>query len=1272
MTDDPYGDVDPIAWFNRRLYVPDLAVGRLVETHDEIAATVQAYLDPNGDTVLDDTGIMPATSTYMTGYDFMADGAIATRDALNAALTEAGGGAPTSTSNISPPDAMVTKTQVLAGASSARSVGLFGHFSHNSSLTDQGFRSGNGENFTSAELAGQLRPVGAPANARLVFSIGCHSGLNVTDGPANSADFAQQVLGTGAVYVATTAYGYGAAGTVGMNEALMTSFAEQLDGSYVLIDRNAADAPANRRYLSIGEAFVAAKQQYFSSQGLYGPYDEKALEAAIFYGLPMFRVGQSGTQQTAPAADVPSAVGGAAYTAVDQSHTFNPAAVTGANGTYYTVAGFDPQVTANRPVQPRFETDVTAVDGSGGVLYAKGVLITNLETLSANTVNPVVTRPILDSAANEPELGVGDIAYPSLPASITTYSDPLGFEGDNTLLQRQKLVIVPGQFLDNATVDAAGDGTQVLYGRVDTRVTYSDSGDWDRPTVTSAVGTIDGGNASFTVAATDGSGIQRVLVLYRTDTADWTPLDLTFGGSMWEGGASVGAATSFDYLVQVVDNNGNIATSTGKGRGLQPFVAPVPDPAIVSVVAGSAPEGDTGSSARSMSITLDRPAPGAITVDYVVAAGSATAGTDYTASNGSATFQPGDLVANVPIDVIGDTATEAPESMSVTLTTVAGAGSLGQTSAQFTIVDDDAAAPPATLITAADPSPVLEGNAGTQTVNVPITLSPTASGSVQLSWSILNTGTATMGSDVAAPFSGTVTVPANTGAAVIPISVAGDTTDEADETVVVQISSTTAGVSVVDGTAVITITDDDEAAPLPTVSIADVTVDEAAGTASAIVTLSAASSSQVSVPWSTEDGSATSLDDYTDSSGTLIITSGLTGTITVAIEDDIDAEPTEAFTIALGTPTGATVADGTAIVTITDDDTVAPTPSVLTIGPVTVTEGTGAAPTSASVPITISPATVDTVTVAYSLSPGTAAAGSDYAATSGTVTIAAGATSASVPVSIVADALDEANTETFVVTLGAVTGTAVVGTPNSATVTITDDDVTTPPTGPQLSVSDVSILEASSGTRTARIRVSISPTRTSSTRFTWRTQNGTASSPGDYTSVSPRFATISAGATGVWLDVVVRGDTLNENNETVNVIVSAPPAGVGLADPTGVVTIVDDDPRPVVNIANASVVEGHSGTRSMTFTVTLSSPTGDSVSVGWITADGTARTSNNDYRAANGTLTFSPGQTSRTVTVTVVGDRRDESNETLLVRLRSPVLVTLGRSTATGTIVDDD
>ena len=288
------------------------------------------------------------------------------------------------------------------------------------------------------------------------------------------------------------------------------------------------------------------------------------------------------------------------------------------------------------------------------------------------------------------------------------------------------------------------------------------------------------------------------------------------------------------------------------------MIATVPDPATVSIGAASASEGDSGSTVRTLQVVLDRPAPASLTVSYTVSAGTATAGTDFAAISGSVTFAPGDLVASVPISVIGDSAVEAPETILVSLTGVTGAGSLGDSAATFFIVDDDAAAAPNTIVTIGDLT-VVEGNTGSQVADVPISLAPASTGAVTLNWTVIAGGTASVGSDVVAPISGVVNVPAGATLASIPVTMAGDAVVEPNETVVIQVSSTTPGVSVVDGTAVVTITDDEA---FPTINIGDVTISESSATAVATVTLSAPSSEPVTVAWQTLDGSAAAESDY--------------------------------------------------------------------------------------------------------------------------------------------------------------------------------------------------------------------------------------------------------------------------------------------------------------------------------------------------------------------------------------------------------------------------
>src|SRR6185436_15045629 len=100
--------------------------------------------------------------------------------------------------------------------------------------------------------------------------------------------------------------------------------------------------------------------------------------------------------------------------------------------------------------------------------------------------------------------------------------------------------------------------------------------------------------------------------------------------------------------------------------------------------------------------------------------------------------------------------------------------------------------------------------------------------------------------------------------------------------------------------------------------------------------------------------------------------------------------------------------------------------------------------------------------------------------------------------------------------------------------------------------------------------------------------------------------------------------------------------------------------------------EGDSGTTTANFTVTLNPASGQQVTVQYATANGTA-TAGSDYQASSGTLTFAPGDTSKTVSITVNGDTLVEPDETFLVNLSNPSTGTnLGGSQGVGTIPNDD
>jgi hypothetical protein len=111
---------------------------------------------------------------------------------------------------------------------------------------------------------------------------------------------------------------------------------------------------------------------------------------------------------------------------------------------------------------------------------------------------------------------------------------------------------------------------------------------------------------------------------------------------------------------------------------------------------------------------------------------------------------------------------------------------------------------------------------------------------------------------------------------------------------------------------------------------------------------------------------------------------------------------------------------------------------------------------------------------------------------------------------------------------------------------------------------------------------------------------------------------------------------------------------------------------PSISIGDMTITEGNTGTKEITFSVTLSFAYSKSITVSYTTADGTATTADNDYVAKSGTVTFDPSQTMQKITITVNGDRRGEPNETFLVKLTGATNAFLDDTQGVGTIVDDE
>src|SRR5207253_143148 len=134
--------------------------------------------------------------------------------------------------------------------------------------------------------------------------------------------------------------------------------------------------------------------------------------------------------------------------------------------------------------------------------------------------------------------------------------------------------------------------------------------------------------------------------------------------------------------------------------------------------------------------------------------------------------------------------------------------------------------------------------------------------------------------------------------------------------------------------------------------------------------------------------------------------------------------------------------------------------------------------------------------------------------------------------------------------------------------------------------------------------------------------------------------------------ITICNDNVFEGNETVNLALSNATGATLGTQSTATLTIADDDGQPTISITDVSLPEGNSGTTNFDFTVSLSNPTTQTVTVNYATADGTATLANNDYQPISPTLLmFNPGDTSKTVRVLVNGDTVVEPNENFFINL---------------------
>jgi hypothetical protein len=510
LTDDYYADRVPTTWQGQEIYLPDFAIGRLIEHPSEITAMIDAFL-------ADD--VTAINKALVAGYDFVQDSAGVVSSLFK-------------NDEIATDDALIGyswsgvdfRDKHLNAAPRFDVQSINGHANHVTEIAP------DNDNVTASEVSTAT----ADLSGALIFSVGCHAGLN----DAGVLDLPQAFARQRANYVGNTGYGWGGGGIV-YSEALMRNYARDL-----LRDTTA----------QIGPALMAAKHRYYERAATLDAYDVKVLMQVILYGFPMAGVTSGGT--LSPEDPFPSA--GIVITAPTALGDVNVGSLAfGVSGAFGENEGEDgsfldldtwTHFSAGEPIQPRFFADASSL--SGGDLH--GAVFLGGTYTDTPAFDPVVALPV-----NEYVASTGEPAF-----SAAGWYPPVPFAPhvDNSVLgTADTLVAVLGQY-------NAETGTERVYTQMTFETYYTFSSDVTPPTISHIDSVLEPGSGlgRIKVEAGDASDILRVIVAYTDGAGTWQSRDLDYDTAMVRWTGVISAITETQYFVQVVDGAGNVATDVNK------------------------------------------------------------------------------------------------------------------------------------------------------------------------------------------------------------------------------------------------------------------------------------------------------------------------------------------------------------------------------------------------------------------------------------------------------------------------------------------------------------------------------------------------------------------------------------------------------------------------------------------------------------------------------------------------------------------------------------
>ena len=538
LSDDFYADLAPVLLeHGHELSIPDIPIGRLVETPEDIQAYIQVFLNHDGQLVDVETA-----SSLTTGYSFLSDLA----DEINALFEPKG---------FEPNDTLISdlwdRSDFMdAYINQAPLVNAINAHADHWQLAPPVVETANDLFDT-----GDLNPAGGDLGGSLLFSVGCHLGLNFLDidapGNPGAVDFPQALISQGGTLIGNWGFGYGDDAAIAYSEELMLEFAHRLGSE------------------RIGQVLVEAKREYLLNQAVMDPIHEKILMEAVFYGLPMWGFSAS-VEEVETGVIVDDTQPGVYSVEVDQGY---PTQVTIPDrGTYFSQAGRT-QAALFRPIQPQVSI---VVEGQTDQV-AHGALFTSGAYSDIVNTDPVITMPSWTRTNPEPQF----IYEGWDPARFWSLAQLERADG----IYDERLVLVLGQFLvDEAATISSGNtiGTQRLYDSVDIEVFFAGVEDEFQPPIIGRVNAVQSGSAGvfFSVQVYDpedqdgeSSGVDQVIVTSTDNNggSSWRSWDLDLNPStgLWENILPI--TGSIDFFIQAVDGLGNVGMFAGNG-----YFTPVP------------------------------------------------------------------------------------------------------------------------------------------------------------------------------------------------------------------------------------------------------------------------------------------------------------------------------------------------------------------------------------------------------------------------------------------------------------------------------------------------------------------------------------------------------------------------------------------------------------------------------------------------------------------------------------------------------------------------